>query len=605
MNLTKFKEWNIFKALQAMESTGLYKTLSRVFFPLVLFLYPFWNVNVGVDVADTSYNLANFTYIGQMDRMWFFSTFLANVTGGALVRLPGGNTLLGINIYTTLIISVISLACYYFLKNKMPAWIVFIGEIVAISLAWCPSVILYNYLTYLFFTLAVIFLYIGLTEEKKLFLILAGICLGINLFVRFPNIAETALILALWYYGWLEKKKIVTILEKTGWCILGFAIGVLLILGIIASIWGLGNYTDAISGLFGITSSATSYTPLAMVIAIFQGYLEGLIWFLKIVAAGFFGVALFVLVPKRFRFIASVVYAAGVLLFIKWLYHVKMFDFNYRYYLSVYRWVAVFLVVTLILVAVTVISKRYSHQEKLLAVLVLIVLGITPLGSNNQLYPNINFLFLIAPFHLFMLYRFISSGFQKESRSAFDAVRILTVVFVLAFLFQSLMFGLQFVFNEGYSGEKRDTKIKNNDIISQMLTTHSNGENLQELDDFIQLEELSGKPVFLLGDIPGLSYFLHMPFAISSPWADLPSFSYDKFKMELEGLEQKPVIIVTSEIADWITDDKNLSKENVEAFSQSDKKLLLKEYIEKNKYTLTYSNEGYGVFQEAKTNDQL
>lgn len=33
----------------------------------------------------------------------------------------------------------------------MPAWMAFAGEIIAISFCWCPSTILYNYLTYFLF----------------------------------------------------------------------------------------------------------------------------------------------------------------------------------------------------------------------------------------------------------------------------------------------------------------------------------------------------------------------------------------------------------------------------------------------------------------------
>jgi hypothetical protein len=601
----KKRDWNVFNAIKNLEATEGYALLSTLVFPLILFFYPFWNVNVGVDVVDTSYNLANFTYYNLMQRTWFFSTFLANMTGAFFVRLPGGGTMLGINIYTTLFVSALALIGYYFFKKKMPAWIVFLGEIAAISLAWCPSVILYNYLTYLFFTLAVIFLYCALTENKTYFFILAGMSLGFNLFVRFPNITETALILGVWYFGWLKRSGIKKVLFNSFLCLAGYLLGAGIVFGSISIIWGAGNYFDAITGLFKMTSGATSYTPFAMVIAMVQGYLEGFIWFIKIILVGIFGMALFVLVPKRFRFVISLLYGALVLFFLAWLYKANMYDFNYHYFLSVYRWVVIFLIVTLIIILTTVISRRTSQEEKLLAILLLIVIGITPLGSNNQLYPNINFLFLLAPFNFYGIYRFVSIGFQKENRSSFDALRIMTVIFTIAFLFQSILFGLQFVFNEGYQGEKRDTKIENNDIISRMLTTSSNAQTLQDLNDFIQMENLTGKSVLLFGRIPGISYFLKMPFAVSSSWPDLDSYPYETFKNEIDALQTPPVIIVDRNLADWILGDTTGSLDFIEEYNKGSKQLqlketLLKEYVQKNEYTLTYSNEDYGVFQEVK-----
>ena len=51
-------------------------------------------------------------------------------------------------------------------------------------------------------------MYKGLVEAKNLWLLLAGVMLGLNVFVRIPNVTEMALILGLWYYLWMEKKSI-------------------------------------------------------------------------------------------------------------------------------------------------------------------------------------------------------------------------------------------------------------------------------------------------------------------------------------------------------------------------------------------------------------
>ena len=61
-----------------------------------------------------------------------------------------------------------ALLSYYFLKGKMPAWVVFTGEIIAISFCWCPTTILYNYLTYFLFLAVCILLYRGLIWNLSL-----------------------------------------------------------------------------------------------------------------------------------------------------------------------------------------------------------------------------------------------------------------------------------------------------------------------------------------------------------------------------------------------------------------------------------------------------
>ena len=143
--------------------------------PLILALYPLRHVWMGIDLRDTGYNYANFRYMGlaHMDSMWVFSTYLANAVGHFFSLLPGGDTLLFMNIYTALVVSVTALIAYFFLVKKcgLPFWTVFAGEFAAVSLCWCPTAVLYNYLTYLFLLLCILFLYVGLTEEKKLSLI--------------------------------------------------------------------------------------------------------------------------------------------------------------------------------------------------------------------------------------------------------------------------------------------------------------------------------------------------------------------------------------------------------------------------------------------------
>ena len=53
-----------------------------------------------------------------------------------------------------------------------------VSAVIAISFCWCPSTILYNYLTYFLFLAGCICLFRGLIWERKGLLIAAGVCLG-------------------------------------------------------------------------------------------------------------------------------------------------------------------------------------------------------------------------------------------------------------------------------------------------------------------------------------------------------------------------------------------------------------------------------------------
>ena len=185
--------------------------LENGLFIVLLVFYPLVKINQGLDVVDTSYSLTNFQFFPTSEGTWMVATYLANAVGYFLMQLPKGDTLAGMNFYTGLIVSGGALSAYFALRKKMPVWIVFLGEMLAVGLCWCPTVILYNYLTYLFMGAGIFFLYRGICEErektKSALLFLAGVCLGMNVAVRMPNVTEAAFILALWYGAWLKKRK--------------------------------------------------------------------------------------------------------------------------------------------------------------------------------------------------------------------------------------------------------------------------------------------------------------------------------------------------------------------------------------------------------------
>lgn len=82
--------------------------------------------------------------------------------------LPGAGTLIGMNFYTGLSISLLAVLGYYFCTKvlKIPALLVFLGEFTAVSFCWCPTGSFYNYVTYVFYLVSVVCLYLGLARGK-------------------------------------------------------------------------------------------------------------------------------------------------------------------------------------------------------------------------------------------------------------------------------------------------------------------------------------------------------------------------------------------------------------------------------------------------------
>lgn len=575
--------------------------LENFIFPLLLLGLPFLNLQIGLDLADTSYSLVNFEYFGKTDQMWFFSTFLANVSGFLMTKLPLGHTFLGMNFYTSLVLSMLALLAYFFLKKKIDAPLLFLGEAISIFLAWCPTTILYNYLTYLFMTLGLISMYYGLWKKKKGLLILAGVFLGLNLFVRFPNITEVAFILAVWAYGFFKKKPFVKIYQDTLYCLIGYLISVISMFVLISVFFGADRYIQAITNLFAMNSEAVSYTPTAMVMSLVLSYIEGGKWLLYLLAAAVLGILLLLVTPNAVRKVMSVFYGIALLLYFRYLYQQGMFDLNYHYYLSVYQLTVIFLIISIGLILWELIRKKNSPEDKLYAMILLLLIGITPLGSNNHLYPNLNYLFLVAPFTLSKLFQFVKPIFQKREVQVFDGARILTLVFLAVFVIQTTLFGCFFVFNQGYLGEKRDAKVENSVIMNGMTTTKDKAVSLQELQDYLEKEGLLGQPVLLHGNIPGISYVFSMPSVISNPWSDLDSFPSQLFQEEMAKIDTPVLMILSKELGDWMLNRKLEDESNNQIFESNRKKITLKEFILERNYVPVFENAEFMVLQEEPT----
>lgn len=571
-------------------------------FPLILLLYPLRHIYVGLDLWDTGYNYANFRYMGleHMDSMWLFATYLANAVGHLLTFLPGGHTLLFLNLYTGLFISLLAVGAYFFCKDRlhMPAGIVFLGEFVAISLCWCPTALLYNYLTYVLFLAAVFLLYEGLTGNKKLFLVLAGVALGTNVFVRFSNLPQAALILAVWGYGLLCRKKFRKAAQETAFCFAGYAGAICLWLFYLSVRYGFSEYVSGIMRLFAMTDTASDYKATSMVFGMLKEYTDQLYWVIRIGLLLLAGVAAWFVLPKKWIKVKQAVCVLLALGAGTWLYVNQFSPLSFDSYISMLRPAILFLMLTLFVCILRILQKGTGKEEKLLAMMIILQVLLTSLGSNNRLYPSINNLFVAAPYVFFCIYRFFR---QKE----YFPVKPFALMVSAVFVFQSIGFGACFVFTEAQGAKKVDTKVKNNAILSGIYMSKERAQWMEELSAYVEENGLTGEEVLLYGNIPALSFYLGMPSAFN-PWSDLASFSLSAMTEAMEQLEGTPVVILEHRYALYLQEGEaglmnaGYKEEEIKKITEDAKIALIAAYMEQNGYTERFSNNKFALYEAEK-----
>lgn len=586
-------------------------------FPLILLLYPLRHVAVGIDLKDTGYNYANFLYMGtdHMDPMWLFSTYLSNCVGHFFSLLPGGDTLLGMNIYTGLILSLTALLSYFFLVKKcgMPFGTVFVGEFAALNLCWCPSAVLYNYLTYLFLTVCVILLYMGLKNDRNGYLIAAGFVLGANVFVRFSNLPEMVLIAGVWAYAVICRKKFSKVVRETCMCLAGYLCAFLTFLGYIALRYGMDNYVNGIRRLFAMTDTAADYKASSMLLGAFSWYVENLYWVIRIGAFCVLGYILWMILPDKLKKLKVILCAALAVLCLWFLYSRQFAAASFTEYASMLRPSVLFLMLSLLVCLIDVLHPKTQRDRKLFGGFLFLVLLITPIGSNNRLYPAFNNLFLAAPYVLSRLYAFAKCGWQKDFvllrkvklSFSFFPLKIFLGAFLILFLIQSTGFGVRFIFQESHGIIGRtDSCVSGNPALAGIRMESDRAAYLQEISDFVEENGMYGREVILYGDIPSMSFYLGMPSAFN-PWPDLASYGRDVMKEALDetfGQDVLPVVLLEKRYALYLSGgeealrEAGYSESDIAYVSADEKFRMLTQYMEKASYDNCFENGKFGLY---------
>lgn len=582
------------------------KKITDVILILMLLCYPLRKVTLGLDLMDAGYALGNYRFFDTMNETWKLATYLANVLGVLFMKLPFGDTVVGMNMYTSLLIGVTASASYYFLvkQEKANRGIVFWGEMIALSLCWSPSVILYHYLGYILMTVATILLYVALTKEKKSYFVIAGVILGLAVAVRMPNVTYMALIIPVWYYTWLnreeakDKKWFSKLLGQTGYCILGYVLGLVIPIGYICIQYGIEAYPKMIVSYFGMTDTATDYKPTSMITGMFRDYAAYGVWLVLFVFYVIAGLVLVYLAKGRFERAKKLVFIAGMFVLLRLCYGRGMFDFNYTSYFSMYKWLTVFLLISILLCAFLIVSRRAEKEHKLWAVFLLVTILVTPLGGNNGLYYIINNLFLVAPVTIALLWQYIAARkwFEtKENGAMIQFICKSMMIFVCTCVaVQSILFGIRFVFHDVAESTNEYIKAEITGSISTtgIRTTVDKAAELDNLGGYLTENDLLDKEVVLYGDIPAISYIYDLKPAIYTTWVDLASNPLGQLEEELNSEElrdKKPLVIISEQAAERM---------ECETEREKDKKLdAIFQFMTEMGYENTYRSAQFWVYE--------
>ena len=574
---------------------------------ILLVIWPLINIRQGVDVSDQTYSIANFEYLDKMDPMWLFATWIPNMLGRALFIITGGD-MAAMNLAASLIVSATAVVTWAGLYPFVKTPLLFIGIWIAESTFWCPAVILYNTLTYFFLTLASVLLVRAFYEngKKYRYYLLAGVCLGVNIFVRFPNVAEAGLIIAVIYFEIVTAKKAIPVLRSVGVCLAGYITGVIIPLVIISAVYGLSSYIDMITSLFSMTGDASDYTMGGMLISVVMTYMTTSVRLLLAVPILIVGLVMFSILDN-FPKLKPWGMVAYVLLFVpllRWYYALGVVTISYWYYDSMFEAAMMAIIGAIVLFVLMLLPViRCDVPRRAFCLTALMTVLILPLGSNNHTYPVVNDLFVIMPAALLALrtmYENVRTSKSGErmlwQRSIHYAWQIAAVLLVCLLFVQGSLFHVFYCFGDGTDGAKRDAVITGIPGVSGMRTTSENAALLEELyrklgSEYREALNKAEAEAVVMGDAPGLHYLMGITPALKTAWPDLDSYETSRMESELREIGdagRRPLVIFHE------------SSESLYVGSNTAVKTeILLDYMEKNGYNILFevSGDGQGKYE--------
>ncbi len=215
--------------------TALEKMDSKVFFSL-LFAYQVLFIFQGFDLSDEGLLSTFYQQVFKNPEtvQFSFMFWFSGVLGGIWVYLFPWMGLFGIRLAGVIVTTLTIVMTYKLLKKYLnPVYLKLGLFMVAISINNNPKILSYNNLSGLLYIIIAWFLFTGLKERKIYKLFISGAFVSLNMFTRLPNILGLALVLVIFYYGFIQNRNDFRYQCKQAiFFIAGFSVAGVLVLGI-------------------------------------------------------------------------------------------------------------------------------------------------------------------------------------------------------------------------------------------------------------------------------------------------------------------------------------------------------------------------------------
>jgi hypothetical protein len=354
----------------------------KLFFVLIICVQLIF-IFQGLDFADSGFDADFYSRIftDPSTVQYNFMYWFTGILGGAWLKLFPGMGLLGLRIAGVLFTTATFWIAYEMLKKYLHTGPLRLSMfLIILFLATAIKELNYDDVTAFFFMCAAWYLLRGLIRGKSFLLFLSGLFISLNTFSRLPNVAGLALIVAIWFSGYLNGARLRQIVFQSLSFLAGFLFMSVLLIGLMKFLHHDQIFLNSLRLARQIGNShGNSHSLYAMLKLYIVHYSEALIISTVVIVALWSSSAawrrLRTDIPSSTPFLPALKFAILIILSAICIYRAKK-DPDFWFYLYL------FYAGTSLIVGFLIITGRQPKNLRILASIGTIMLLVMPLGSN-------------------------------------------------------------------------------------------------------------------------------------------------------------------------------------------------------------------------------
>lgn len=456
----------------------------------LMLIYPLLFIWQGLDLTDTGYVLTNYQQIFNEPSSIesSFRIWLSDIIGGSWIYFFGNFGVIGYKFAAVLLVWATLYITYMTLRLYIKKGVLLFGLLLALMFINRTGYQFnYNSFTALFYVTGVYFIFEGLRCNKKHLIFVSAFILGLNIFIRLPNILGFFLISSIFFYGFINKTQVSVQLRQTFYFLSGYLISVVFALFVMYMFGHFEIYVSLLKETFLMINDPLSHHSKEFLVDVYMRHHQTMLSRIGTITLALICLSAVLTISAKCK---SMLIQYGIIF-------AALFTLMFNYYAFFRDWINLLIMavgIVYVILLLNVFNKENQNEYRLISFFALLVLLLTPLGSNIAIRNSIYGMYFCIP----LTYSYFSSvkeikkdirlsgkSFYKFSlRISKEELKLIKVLVLILFLFFTNMSTYGFTYRDSDNRMKMLYDVRN-PLVKGVLTTKERAMVLQELTDVL------------------------------------------------------------------------------------------------------------------------